>query len=310
MAEKGRKKAKPNATPSRTMKAYTGPDRLSKLPPELLEHILDLAYAEKPPGGVISLALLPLQRRCYRQLNFTYSASPQRHVKHLLRSAVRLERLDLAGVDDGVLLLPLLPAPMRLRELALTCGVDEDYGSDVEIEGEIDLENNVTGRIALPAFLSPFSGLENLTLTGDYDFSDPSLHELLSALPLRHLTMSDEADVAANQLLDLIKGPARLPHLERLTLDMFSAERGYDADDCDYKPWRFEESWTLADWPADCTLRDVEGLKRAAQEQGIELDGSVLEALEISEEFRAEQRSMRRQARARKYRSEWDSDEL
>lgn len=210
--------------------------------------------------------------------------------------------------------LVLLPNPSRLSELKIW--IDEDEGeleSDEEAAeiGGVVVEDqqpalSPTAETLSPtppvrtisAFLSLCTNLRSLTISGKFDyFSEPAVLPTLHRLPhLAHLTIGNDVEVSYKVLKSLITGEERLHHLKHLTFEMFCPPiGGYDADDCDGKPWRFEESWSRflsMKWPRGLSLERLASFSALALDAGVSLDGMVLDALETWDNYEEVKRDL------------------
>lgn len=164
----------------------------------------------------------------------------------------------------------------RLKHLELLNFTDDCYSKDEQID---DL-------------LPRFTQLEHLTL-GHYIYSD-NLPVHLSQLKCLRTLVLWPGQFSIPDFLPLISGPTRLPLLRELVLNLFEYKKGTQLDsDADGNVVEgtllsneFQnEMWFEAEFPFDkkigFTKEGIEEVIQTAEEQGIEVEGSIFDALRI-----------------------------
>ncbi|GAA6009257.1 hypothetical protein JCM10207_004325 [Rhodosporidiobolus poonsookiae] len=289
----GHGKSPPASPPSK--------DRLTDLPVELVERMFHSAGREWPRGPICR-ALLPLQRRLYTSFRFgrrhpfirwDMQRENPRHEPYF-RSVIPLlaglRYLDICGLPRPLALLATLPSPSSLYNLKFTYDGTEDVGPDSS-EGlgdntPVDELEGATNASDPTSVFARLSNLETLFIEGKGHVSD-SYITALCPTPLEQLRI-EETGISAAALLSLIEGPAELEHLARLTLDTVFGEFGERWHDCEGSSSRFEEGWVLPEWPDDFSRDDYFEIALAASRVGIELEGTVVEALQVEERYEKE----------------------
>ncbi|GAA6043692.1 hypothetical protein JCM8097_008614 [Rhodosporidiobolus ruineniae] len=279
-------------------------DRLSRLPPELLDRILDYVYtstgspsahsrdrysylftSKKPSHpSPISKLLAPFQRRRYTRLSLPSNTTPS-HVPELLSQCDSLIWPDASPDLDVQDIVKLLPHPERLQHLEVMSAVD--YDSDEDDAGERQPAS------AFAASLVKLTSLKSLSLDCACDFAFPPVRQAFRTIGLERLSLGRECEdsIPAVDVLKLVKGKDAVESLKSLTLDITFGEEGYGSDDLDYKPWLLEGSWTLPEWPDRFTEQDTKAIVAAGRKKGVEVDGTAVEAIGMDAEY---QRLLRR----------------
>ncbi|GAA6044380.1 hypothetical protein JCM8097_006567 [Rhodosporidiobolus ruineniae] len=292
--------ARTKQTP-RPRPAYIAPstdkvDRLSRLPPELIDRIFHHAYATlyaywrppssgrpqtprlvranrpTPPLGAISKALLPFHRRQYTRLALPRPVNDLYH-RQLLTEAENLETLDCAISPDLPSLLRQVAQPGRLQYLELF------------YDGEI-VDDTLIDSIcsALSGFVPP--KLKKLTLGFEFDTSNSSIREACRKLSLEHLAFSwDCHGVGSAYVLGCIDGPDSIPSLKHLSVGIIRGERGDSAIETGCSADSVEASWELPEWWDTFTAADMRNIMAVGERKGIKVDGDTVDALQIMMEY-------------------------
>ncbi|GAA6029841.1 hypothetical protein JCM8097_001074 [Rhodosporidiobolus ruineniae] len=208
-------------------------------------------------------------------------------VEAILRSCLNLEDLALSdgsGEADVFKLVEVLPEPERLETLTL-CRCYEEEGSDD------------TPLADIVPFLHRTPNLKWLNLLGRVDLSSSffaCLHDLPS---LKHLEIGPQSLLFPSALLDFLTSDRRHPSLSMLTLDNIFAVRGDETDPDDWEDVWLDEAgegpvvppgWLLPVWTSGWDESVVEEVRTAAENAGIEVDGSTFAAAEIEADFEDE----------------------
>ncbi|GAA5989649.1 hypothetical protein JCM5350_001649 [Sporobolomyces pararoseus] len=190
-----------------------------------------------------------------------------------------LSHLHLDPSDPGqyVYLLPLLPTSLKHLELL---NFSKDCYAFSYKNQEID------------DLLPRFSHLEHLTL-GHYLYSN-NLPIHLSQLKCLRTLVLWPGSFSISDFLLLVYGPTRLPLLRKLVLNLFEYKKGLQLD-CDahgnvvqgtlLSRQFSNEMWFEAEFVFNeeigFTKEGIEGLISIAEQEGIEVEGSVFEALKV-----------------------------
>ncbi|GAA5852792.1 hypothetical protein JCM8547_004687 [Rhodosporidiobolus lusitaniae] len=241
-----------------------------RLPIELIEVMIELAHADKPPRGIISKRFLPFQRGQYRSLGGDFDYDREMVIKpflDIIPEASRLERLNLTELQpsDPLPFLQVLPTPGGLRELAIQ-----------------------SPRPSLPPPLATFTGLCTLRVSGNCDVFSHDFLAALQALPsLEDLWLGEGLETSFDSLKSLITGPREVQRLSFLILNMFFAERGNTAEEASHGR-HFEKSWTHGVWTDCLTREDATELCDIGTRNGVDVFGTVIAALDIEDEWEVE----------------------
>ncbi|GAA5880101.1 hypothetical protein JCM8547_006190, partial [Rhodosporidiobolus lusitaniae] len=189
--------------------------------------------------------------------------------------ASHLTRLEIIGPKDDQVLnatFGYLPEPSLLKKLVL------------DGNGKIPLSLS-----SLTAKFNDLVALDSLTLSDRVDLACPAFFSSLRRIGLKHLTFGRGVDLTSTFVLTLVKGDNKLP-LERLTLSFLKARAGPAAEDCSYDPWDFEEDWRPPRWPLDFQRDKLEELIEVAEEAGIKVDGTAVDARQVEDEYLEQRR--------------------
>ncbi|GAA5969659.1 hypothetical protein JCM3765_000614 [Sporobolomyces pararoseus] len=295
-------------------------DYLSLLPNELLEDIFDYAYSSSPPPILpLSKRLLPFhQKHLNRQISLSFSSqvdtfltsiSNRKEIGALVNSLelARKHGRSITSFDILEKLFPLLP---NLQHLDLDA-------SEVEYSRRIQLLfsklSNVTSVYTKPlldsdgypdlnslAFLSALPSLEKLKVSSwtptsfSLEFEDYKLpkvrslavegdgaedSEALQQLPQLRKIHLRGGSISPVGFLTLLSGPDRLVHLETIVLDFdicgksLGPQGGTEFDEA---PLQVDQLRQLID---------------VAAANGVQIEGTIHEALEILEDYWIEKRN-------------------
>ncbi|GAA6043691.1 hypothetical protein JCM8097_008613 [Rhodosporidiobolus ruineniae] len=271
------------------------PDRLSRLPAELLERIffyLKEATASTtatyfyppralPHRGPICKTLLPFQRRTHTHIRIWHERNGQdvHHLLQLLSQCDNLKKLGLDALPDLANLLMLLPQPCRLQELVI--GLWYNANPTISVD------------TAFAASLARFTSLDRLDINCPCDLSSFALRQALRSTSLRSLTLGDKRGVVSTDLLKLVEGDEALPFLKVLIVKFVWGTRGKypedldtDSEGSDYGVGRIMESWTMPDWPVGFSEDDMRRIVAAGEARGVQVTGWAVEAIGIIAEYR------------------------
>ncbi|BGP17004.1 hypothetical protein JCM10213_000361 [Rhodosporidiobolus nylandii] len=258
---------------------------LLNLPVETLEAICEDTFSgEGARTGPICKALLPLQRRQYTSLLIPAKTKAS-HLKQLLPSLVKLERLHLVGRGDVVELLAAIPHPEKLRELVLEdCKLKPKEQAYAQAQAALNTSLQTLSALETFSLDSPYKVVEGAS-GGEGDFAFSSFPSSLSSLPLKHLTLGADVRISASELLSLLDDLSA--SLEKLTLDFFDGEEGGRGHKFDR--WReFLGSWELPDWREDFNYEDLLEVFDKAKELSVKVDGRAVWAAAVEADFKAE----------------------
>ncbi|GAA5907984.1 hypothetical protein JCM6882_001544 [Rhodosporidiobolus microsporus] len=279
--KKSRSSTSSSSSPRHAVETPSGPDRLTELPPELLDTIFSLFPAGKAPRVPICKALLPFQRRRYIELRIPGTIKPE-HAKALLSEASKLKRLTLVPSADVPTWIAALSRPEQLQHLRISkpsvasWKVKKDQSADAVFDGDV------------ASSIASLSGLTTLQLNCPLDLSDAALITALRQTRLEVLELEEEtADtIRAADLTPLVSGASKLPFLIKLSLHFTSGEAGNPASECHVrKSWHFYDTWELPTWPAHFTRIDLESLLKVSD---VEVEGTAVEAILVEDEYEEE----------------------
>ncbi|GAA5854528.1 hypothetical protein JCM8547_004876 [Rhodosporidiobolus lusitaniae] len=180
-------------------------------------------------------------------------------------------------------LLRAVSKPQSLNYLTLVSAPNHSYGAPLE------------------QALLRFTSLKSLAL-GGCPSASASFHDTLRNLPtLKSLNYGPETAASTEELIDLISGPRKHPVMKELKLAMVWVVRGTRIfADARGEPYYPEDDYATDDdfgvypdwmppmWTSTFTFEGAKTLKRVAEEVGVELVGSVVEAIEVEEGWRRE----------------------
>ncbi|GAA5974803.1 hypothetical protein JCM5350_001301 [Sporobolomyces pararoseus] len=141
--------------------------------------------------------------------------------------------------------------------------------------------------------LTMFKSLDCLLLGGTCAPLSPEFYSSLRLLPLRTLSFEFEADVNLDELTKLISGPQKHDSLEKVSFDNVKGKMGTTFEKKDYKVYTGPGSggfgpypdWELPEWTDSFKPGELKRFSKVAEKEGIEVEGSALEALKVDEEF-------------------------
>ncbi|GAA5894819.1 hypothetical protein JCM5296_007590 [Sporobolomyces johnsonii] len=146
--------------------------------------------------------------------------------------------------------------------------------------------------------LPRFSNLEHLYL-GEATFS-PTIFDVIKQLPaLTSLGFGPGALFDTWRLEAVIDGPARLATLKQITLDVVHGERGYRLEEDgggflhpehDLSHWHVAPDWVVPRFTCQhgvfsFSFGDVLKLLYLAEKNGVEVDGTTVEAVQVMEDY-------------------------
>jgi hypothetical protein len=210
----------------------------------------------------------------------------------LMRLATRLVNLNYLGFHDiwsldYKLVVEALPNPHLVEHLRFDSG-----GSHLEV--------------LLPGLLPRFPALRSLEVTNiTFRNLAPELGLVLQESHISHLLLAG-TNLSADSILSLLSGPRRMRTLKTLTLDGYweadpgppfdrwQPVQGLSAEICSeqgHDVAKMEESWMLSEWGEGMEGR-AEKVVEAAKKNGIEVDGMVLEGIEMDKEYKQEKEKL------------------
>ena len=217
-----------------------------------------------------------------RSLHVHGPITSSNHRSSLLRCFPRLEELDLDDETGSASLLRLvtsLPDPSRLETLS------------------IKFCKYAPGRMppASPIAFNLFPSLRNLTIIGLVNLESPSFCEDLRMLPLQRIDLGYGTGLSALGLRELLNEQAQQRCLETLVLDNILASVGYDADPLEFLFYThgFEDEETAhlnlrlfgPRWTDRFSKEGLVKLVRVAEQKGISVRGTAMDALRLEERF-------------------------
>ncbi|GAA5821994.1 hypothetical protein JCM11251_004815 [Rhodosporidiobolus azoricus] len=134
---------------------------------------------------------------------------------------------------------------------------------------------------------------------------DPILTtSLLRFTQLDRLELGGTSRISALQIEALVSGPKKHNALKCLTFDQTNAKMGTriqeDANGvlCDWHPsgWGYYPDWVLPHFTETCSRSGLKKLLLVAQQDGVEVDGEAVEAIEVDEAFDRELEWLRKYA--------------
>ncbi|GAA5832484.1 hypothetical protein JCM5353_003254 [Sporobolomyces roseus] len=143
--------------------------------------------------------------------------------------------------------------------------------------------------------LSPFSNLAHLTLGQRFSSLSPTFYNALRNLPLHSIGFQLDAKVSLAQLTKLITGPKKHSTLHALIFDNVMGEIGPTIEEAGMpyqgpsgEEWDVYPDWILPDWTAAFSRKGLIRFLEVAEKEGIHVEGTALEALDIEIEFEGE----------------------
>ncbi|GAA5901290.1 hypothetical protein JCM6882_007735 [Rhodosporidiobolus microsporus] len=298
------KKSRSSASSSSSRRAVetpSGPDRLTRLPAELLDAIFSLLSARDSPHVPICKSLLPFQRGRLKKLRLATNIDPAYNCM-VLSQCTNLDTLSLVTSAGVPAMLAALPHPERLSTLHITASLPP-RGVSMGQHGHLNTlaafgstDADVAGSLAR------MSNLMHLGLYCPIDFSSPAMIAALHRTSLQTIVFGPQT-VTTLRLDQLLAFVETLPFLERLQFDHAFGNNGELAQECSVeRPAEFYDSWKLPEWPGQFPRADFEALIAACEAVGdgdIEVAGTAVEAMEVEDSFDAEEEDFL-EARARR----------
>ena len=143
--------------------------------------------------------------------------------------------------------------------------------------------------------LSRCPNLESITLGGSCSSTSPSFYSALLALPLKTLTFGYKAQVSLDQLTELVIGSNKHRTLRSITLDNVIGVIGTTIEDAgepyagpDEDTWDVYPDWRLPEWTDTFTRRGLVEFLRIVEFEGVEVDGTALEAVRVERAYEKE----------------------
>ncbi|GAA5962508.1 hypothetical protein JCM3765_003710 [Sporobolomyces pararoseus] len=144
--------------------------------------------------------------------------------------------------------------------------------------------------------LTKFTSLDRLVLAGSSAPVSSEFYSALRALPLEDIAFGLEADVDLEKLAKVISGPQKHASLRRISFENVIAKKGTTFEEMNYEIYTGPSGdefgpypdWELPRWSERFKPDTLKKFLKTAKKEGIKVDGSALEALEIEEEFTGE----------------------
>ncbi|GAA5880117.1 hypothetical protein JCM8547_006195 [Rhodosporidiobolus lusitaniae] len=143
--------------------------------------------------------------------------------------------------------------------------------------------------------ISTFVSLRRLTVENARLFYD-LFFGLLRRLPLESLTLDPELRLhgppfsLGEAIHKLVYGPEKLT-IKHLTLNLTTGYVGPSAEACGFDLWSFDETWRPVKFPYGFPRAKLEGLIDTARKDGIEVAGTMVEAMKVEDVY-VEQRGL------------------
>ncbi|GAA6032476.1 hypothetical protein JCM8097_004779 [Rhodosporidiobolus ruineniae] len=211
---------------------------------------------------------------------------PNLDFQNFLTGLVGLSHLslqNLTSLDDLSQLMRAVPDLSLLRSLTLNC-----------IGGSLRLA-------VIDSIANELTSLSRLSLSGAIEHRSREFFTALPPSSLTYLRLGPGISPDAQFWNTLLDNKGVLPSLEYLTLDMLDlskVEAGLTAAACisayEHEPQDFDESWRLPPFHPPYDRPSLEALVLAAEAGGLTVDGTVVEALKIDDEYVKERNLLKR----------------
>ena len=143
------------------------------------------------------------------------------------------------------------------------------------------------------ANLNKLTSLESLSFGGG---TCPADYTSLHSLPLLTLTFEEEAQVSLKCLTNLVTGDTKHPTLKLIVLDNVEGMIGTRIEDKEGPYYDVENDmidvypdWILPDWTDEFDEEGLVKFIKLAKKEGIEVEGTAVEAIGIEDKFDEEQ---------------------
>ena len=168
-----------------------------------------------------------------------------------------------------------------------------------------------------PDELAAFSSLDSLVLAGQFQHLESDAYKALGHTPITTLAVGKKTDISANALIALLGTEGLCPTIKTMRLDNLSAtaprhalQQGVfhlfqTADD----PHAVLNEFVLPQWTTAFTSGKSHELKQAAEEAGVKIKGSVLDAMKVQAEYDSLEEMVIEWEGHDDYSSSWDGDE-
>ncbi|GAA5895482.1 uncharacterized protein JCM6883_001521 [Sporobolomyces salmoneus] len=194
----------------------------------------------------------------------------------------------------------LQPVPIRTRVDEITLRGPLSATPTPEIIRCLALEHKAgNGPLSQGSFiekLKNFPNLSELELGGTVSTVSPSLYTSLRSLPLlRRLTFSESANVSLEELGKVISGPGKLKSLKSIVFDNVEGwigtrirEKGPYWNQF-LQEWGPHPDWIVPQWSEEFSEQGLIEFMKDAEEEGITIEGTAIEAFGVFEEWTEEE---------------------
>ncbi|GAA5906248.1 uncharacterized protein JCM6883_005487 [Sporobolomyces salmoneus] len=210
-------------------------------------------------------------------------STSQTSVKRLISSfgyTCELKLLDTSSTSRIFDLLEDLESPEDLHFLSLQRYPDHGPPPQGSL---LDLVAGSSGLLCLEAFV----------VGGTCSSLSPDFYSAVQQLPLEMLIFESEADVNLVELEKLITGAKKHETLKTIWFENVEGEMGTKIEDMGGEPWTGPNGdgwgpypdWQLPEWTESFSARGLKKFLKVAEKEGIEVNGSAIEAIEIDDDF-------------------------
>lgn len=143
-----------------------------------------------------------------------------------------------------------------------------------------------------PDELAAFSSLDSLVLAGQLQHLESDAYEVLGRTPITTLAVGSKSDISATALIALLGDKGLCPAIKTLRLDHLSAKAPRNSSrygafylfQTAEDPEAFLDEFDLPQWTAAFTCDKAYELEQAAEEAGVKIKGSIVDAVKIQAE--------------------------
>jgi hypothetical protein len=144
--------------------------------------------------------------------------------------------------------------------------------------------------------LARFRNLSTLIIGGSCSNLKPSFYSSLrSSTSLESILFSDKAPVSLKEVMKLVTGSGKMESLQSITFDNVKGNLGTKFEPGGEPYWDHGRDefgvypdWVLPAWSKDFSEEDLFDLTEVAAEEGINVDGSAVEAIGVLAEYEDE----------------------